>query len=173
MTPVLTHERGQKWVPELASPFRADTNLQSDSAPCLPGEWGQPTQTELGRSWKQCNIFWRHTSLYSITFSQCNLSIFFLSKWDRVIRIQKTAYWVKGVAHLACEWWKVLVRHLQTWVLSAVHFSLVSLLLLQCPQKIAYGMSEGTSFPVVWKTSYTTCYTNKFHNFVTHHAFHF
>lgn len=173
VTPVLTHERGQKWVPELASPFRADTNLWSDSAPCLSGEWGQLAQTKLVRSWKQWNICWYCTSLCSITSSQCNLSIFFPVQLRQNYKNVKNG--LPGQSNGPFGSWMVEdacqapanLRTLSNPFLSSIFPP------PPMPPKTAYGMLEGTSLPVAWRISYTTCYINKLQNSVTHHAFHF
>lgn len=105
MTSVPTHERDQNWVPQLVSAFQADTNLWLERAPCLSGELSQPTQRKPVRSWKQWNICWCHTSLYSITSSQCNLSIFLPVELRQKNNFKK---WVTGP--MQCSIWFVSGR---------------------------------------------------------------
>lgn len=109
----------------------------------------------LRRLWKQWNICW-HFFIQHHTFPVWPLNFFFLSNWDRIIRILKMALLVKGMVHLTYE--RRMIFKVTT-NLRAVSSPFLSSVLLLSPEspKIIYGMLEGTSFHAAWRISYTTC----------------
>lgn len=137
---------------ETASPFWAGTNLWSNSAPCLSGEQGQPTQTIPVRLWKQ--IIADITHLYTASQLPSPTSLFSFP-----VQLRQSYKNLKNGLIGPFDSWEEDDTHKMTTNLRAVSSPFLSSVSPPPPvfPKITFGMLEGTSLPAAWRISYTTC----------------